>query len=185
MKNMSRIAITVILLSITFFVKAQVTAVEPEFANTIVHVKNSSVPQELERQTFKSKSSTSASSYILGVGKTKLISYVEGEQSPIRIVKRDSIQFIVRVKDNSLNPAEAIRLTKFSINQKKKFRFVEAFSVGAFSGVQNGESEAVKFGAVKYGSNSYLLTVRNLQLGEYFFSILDAGENVQMFGIDR
>lgn len=184
MKNMSRITIALTFLLTSFFANAQLTVAEPEFANTIVYVGKTPGSIELERQKLLSKSTVSTSVYILGVGKVKSISYVESEKSTIRITNTDTLQFIIRVKDNSLNPAEAIRLSKFSVNQKKKIRFIEVASTGTFSGGQEGGPETVKFEAIKYGSNSYMLTVRNLPLGEYFFTLLDAGENVQMFGVD-
>lgn len=185
MNNMSRTVITLLFLTTTVSVKAQIAAAEPEYDNTIVFVdKANKTTSLLERQTPENKISTSASSYILGVGKTKSIDFVKGMKSAVRITKSDTIRFVARVKDNNDNPADVIKIVRFKVNTKKDIRYVDNVSVGTLSTPQQAEVERIDFTAGKYGTQSYMITVVDLVPGEYYITLKDAQATLQAFDID-
>jgi|ERR1035437_613964 hypothetical protein len=63
-------------------------------------------------------------------------------------------QFIVRVSDNSINPNDVISVVKMNIeNNKRTWKF--------------SKPETVEFEAKKYGTNSYLITIPKLHVGQY------------------
>jgi len=184
MRNMSGQLTALIFLSVSFFANAQVSAPEPEFTNSIVYVAKDNKATALERQKAQVKTSSSASTYIIGIGKTKAIGLVKGEKSYVRIPKADTLRFIARVKDNSEDPLEVITFARFEINPKKKVRYVEIGKVEVFKGPEDGKVDRVTFQAVKYGTQSYLITVLNLSPGEYMMTLKEARATAQMFGVD-
>lgn len=184
MKNMSRIVIALAFSAISFFASAQVTAPEPEFINTIINVSKNNKSTPLERQKAQVKTSSSASTYIIGIGKTKAIGLVKGEKSDVRVAKSDTLWFIARVKENLEDPFEVITFARFQVNPKKKVRYVEIGKVEAFKGPEDGDVDRITFQATKYGTTSYLIMVNGLQPGEYMMTLKDARATAQMFGID-
>jgi len=184
MKNMSQIFIALTFLLTPLISSAQVSAAEPEFVNTIVHLTKENMTVILERQKAQVKTSSNASTYIIGIGKTKAIGVVKGEKSDVRLSKADTLKFIARVKDNNEDPFEVITFAKFEVNPKKNVRYVEIGKVEAFKGPEDGDINRITFQAVKFGTQSYLITVKNLEPGEYMMTLKDARATAQMFGVD-
>lgn len=156
---------------------------EPEFVNTVTFVKDKT-PIQLEKQKVQLKTNANASAYIVGIGKAKTIALVKGEKSNIRVPKADTIKFIVRVIDNSIDPSQVINFAKFVSNPDKKIRYIELSSSGTYSGIQSSDVTFVQFTASKYGQNSYLIEVANLDPGEYTITLEASRELAQMFGVD-
>lgn len=184
MKTMGWAAIALTFLIGPLESNGQITASEPEYTNTIVYVDNNNETTLLERQTPLSKVVNSQSLLLVGVGKTKTIDFVNGEKSPVRIPKSDTLNFIVSVKDNSDNPLDIVGVVKLEIDKKRHNRFVEVIMTDQFQGPKINEASKVSFQAVKYQSHSYLVTIVNPEPGEYMFTLRDGRLAAQMFGVD-
>lgn len=184
MKTTCRAAIALISLISPLVSKAQITATEPEYTNTIVYVHGKTETTLLERQTPLTMVVNSPSLLLVGVGKTKSIDFVKGEKSPVRIPKSDTLDFIVSVKDNNDNPLDIIGILKLEIDKKKHNRFVEVIMTDYLKGPEINEASKVTFKAVKYQQHSYLVTIVNLEPGEYMFTLRDGRLAAQMFGVD-
>lgn len=158
---------------------------EPEFTNTVTLVSGVK-PVQLEKQKVVMKTSRNASAVLVGIGKVKMLGTVKGERSPIRIMKVDTLHFLVRVGDNTKDPATVINFAKFQINRDKKTRFIEVESAQTFSAdTQRDNVDFIQFTAAKYGTSSYLITVINLMPGEYTITLDGSRELCQMFGVDE
>ncbi len=158
---------------------------EPEFTNTVTFVSGGK-PVQLEKQKVVMKTSRNASAVIVGIGKVKILGTVKGERSPIRITKADTLHFLVRVGDNTKDPATVINFARFEINKDKKNRFIEGESAQTFSAdTQRDNVDFIQFTAAKYGMSSYLITVINLMPGEYTITLDGSRELCQMFGVDE
>lgn len=182
MKN--RIILIVIAAGIAFTAKAQVTVPEPEFSNTVVYLNSDSTSLPLERQKAEIKTKSSASLNIIGVGKVSTIGLVTGEKSPVRIPNSESISFIARVQSNTENPMDVITVAKFEVNTKKHNRYIEIAKAASFQGAESGNVNTIGFEAVKYGQNSYLITVKKPGPGEYVITLASSSETAHMFGVD-
>ncbi len=124
------------------------TIPEPEYIGNIVFV-DSGHPKALEKQKASTKTKAGASMYIVGAGKIKSSNVVEGARSPIRILKRDSIQFIVRVANNDMDPFQLFNIFKLDQNQNKNTRYIEIGSLGTFSGASSNDISFIPFQAKK------------------------------------
>lgn len=161
-----------------------ITISEPEYIGDIVYVNgNTGIP--LEKQKSSAKAKAGASMYIVGAGKVKSTNIVDGIESPTRISKRDSIQLIVRVSDNNIDPFQIINIFKLEQNLKKGYRFIEVGSAATFKGSSAMEINFLTFEAKKYGTNSYLILFPNkLEPGEYAITLEGSRDVFKLFGID-
>lgn len=158
------------------------TIQEPEWVGDIAYVSpNGTIP--LEKQTGSLKTKASAAVYITGMGKTRTKLSINGSSSPIRIKQAGSLQFIYNAGGNDVNPRDIIQLYKLETTGKE--RKLELASLGTFSGGAQGDIDFIPFVAVKYSTNSYLVTVTNLPPGEYGFSLGKTSTYiVNLFGVD-
>ena len=179
-----------ILLSALFLLAISATAQtisteEPQWPGDIVYA-NDSVGKgiDLERQEASIKSKASASMYVVGMGKVTTVCSVHGLASPVRIPKKQTVQFVYKFKSNDVNPKEVITIYPMQI--KKDTRVIEIGSTGSFSGATVGDMKTLDYKAVKYGTASYLITITGYEPGEYAFSLGEGTTRVlYLFGIDR
>lgn len=164
--------------------RSQSAIPEPEFTNSVTAIVGREAIQ-LEKQRVIMKTTRNASAVIVGIGKVRMLGTVKGERSPVRIPEIDTLRFLVRVEDNTKDPATIINLAKFEINKEKKIRFIEVESAQTFSAdTQRDNVDFIQFTATKYGTSSYLITVINLTPGEYTITLDGSRELCQMFGVD-
>jgi hypothetical protein len=164
---------------------AQIKVTEPEFSGTIVFVNDSvGAGVKLEQQAASMGTKASGSSYvpIVGVfsGKSTVKNYVKGASSPVQIDKKVKIQFIVKVADNSVDPVSVINI--FRLNPEKDTRTIEVGSAKFASGAKT-DIKFLPFDATKYGQNSYLITLENLEAGEYAMTLASRRDMFHMFGV--
>lgn len=96
---------------------------------------------------------------------------VKGDTSPNKIAKGE-VKLIVRVKDNNEDPKNSIGVFQFE-TKKKERRFTLA-EVGLLSGMKATTSfNTVPYEAKKIGASSYMVTIVNLQPGEYGVTTAD------------
>ncbi|MBL7840587.1 MAG: hypothetical protein JNJ75_10635 [Cyclobacteriaceae bacterium] len=178
-------ALCIICAAINLHADAQLAIPEPEFYNSVTVVVDGK-PAQLEKQKVIMRTSRNASAVIVGIGKVKVLGSVKGERSPVRITKTDTLRFLVRVADNTKDPATVINFARFEINKDRKSRFIEVESAQTFSAdTQRDNVDFIQFKAAKYGLSSYLITVINLLPGEYMITLDGSRELCQMFGIDE
>lgn len=157
---------------------------EPEFVNTVTFV-NGKSPVQLEKQRVTMKTVRNASAVVVGIGKVKMIGTVKGEKSAVRVEASDTLHFLVRVSDNSKDPATVVNFARFQINVAKKNRFIEVESVKSFQADTDRDNvDFIQFTAKKYGTSSYLLAVVGLTPGEYTITLDGSRDLCQMFGVD-
>ncbi|MFA6924780.1 MAG: hypothetical protein WC223_11075 [Bacteroidales bacterium] len=157
---------------------------EPEWDGDIVYV-NDSVGKglSLERQQASVKGKANASMYVMGMGKVTATYNLKGSSSPVRIRKKSTLQFIYKSSSNEVNPKSVIQV--FKLQQAKNQRKLEIGSVETFKGSSAGDISFIEFKAEKYGKSSYLITLTNLQPGEYAFSLGSQNTSVMFaFGVD-
>ena len=168
----------IIFLTLVYFItisnsiKAQnINIIEPEFIGKIIFV-NDSVGngQFLEFQTSSTQSKVNAALFIPFVnffaGKVKILSVFNGCCSPMIINKSKNLMFIVKVKDNSIDPETIIKIFKLKSNTKKNNRTIEISSASTTE-AKTGNINYINFKSKKYGETSYLIEVDSLENGEY------------------
>jgi len=169
--------------------QSKIDIAEPEFAGKAIFVKDSITGEVLEKKkpTIQHKGGASA---LTGFGKTSVVKVVKGAKSTTRIKQKKAISFIISVKDNSIDPTEAIVFVKLKQkirkNKDKSYRYFELASAGGFEAFKSKtkeESESISFNAKKYGENSYLITFSDLEPGEYAFQI-NYSTSFNLFGVD-
>jgi hypothetical protein len=178
-------AIFGLLMIISFLTASgQITIPEPEYTGNIIYIDNGQA-KPLEKQKASGKAKAGVSLYIVGVGKVKGTNNVTGVRSPIRTIQRDSLSFIVRVTDNSVDPFQLINIFKLEQNSNKNIRFIEVSNTGTFSGASVGDIAFIPFEAKKYGEKSYLIRIqKQLVPGEYAITIEGSRDLFNMFGVD-
>lgn len=184
MKRVLRITFSSLILAATANSgNAQARSNEPEFANTIVALTKDQKVINLERQKAQVKTGGNASLLIVGVGTAKMVGFVKGDSSDVKLAKSDTLTFIARVQDNSANPNDVITFAKFQVNSKKHIRYIEIAKSGVLSQAEQGKVEYIKFEGQKYGNSSYLIKVFNLPHGEYMMTLQESRETAHMFSV--
>ena len=165
---------------------AQIKVTEPEFSGTIVFVNDSAgAGVKLEQQTASMSASANGASYVPVVGffagKSTAKNYVQGASSPVQIDKKEKIQFIVKVADNSVDPVSVINI--FRLKSEKDMRTLEIFSGKIVSGAKVADIKFLPCNATKYGQSSYLITLENPETGEYAITLEGRRDMFHMFGV--
>lgn len=174
-------------LALTGAARAQKIA-EPDFVGEVVHVKADGTAQKLEKQRVVTKTKAGASMYLVGMGKVKTKMNIEGGTSPVRVPAGTQLRFVVRAVDNQSDPLSIISI--FAFKASAKARKAEMSSLGTFGGATSNKLDYVTFEAVKYGENSYLITVPSVAPGEYGITVTNPNNQdekstiVSCFGAD-
>lgn len=168
---------------ITFVSAQKITISEPEFTGSMIYVNDTigyGIP--LEKQACSMKTKAGASLYITGVGKVTVTSVVKGNKSSVRIAKRNNVQFIIKVKDNTIDPSTLINV--FKLTEKKNSRMVELASSSTFQADKTMDINFLSFDGKKYGESSYLISIANIEQGEYAITLPERRDLFYMFGIE-
>lgn len=164
---------------------AQVVRItEPEFSGVVLFV-NDSVGSgiRLEQQACSMQTKTNGAKMFIPFANAKVTSrsVVNGCCSPIKIDSASSIRFIIKVKDNSVDPASLFNI--FKLVSEKDLRAVELSSVSTYGGAKSGEIKLYPFYAQKYGTSSYLIEIVNLERGEYAITLPERRDLFNMFAV--
>lgn len=172
------------MLLITGIVHAQRIA-EPDFIGQVFVVNADSTTTLLQKETAEMKTKTTALGYIplpgaslLDKGKTYL--FVRGISS-LNKLPAGHITLIVRTQDNNVEPKTAFGVFKFE-RKKKERRFVLA-EVGTFSMKATTSFNTVPCSVRKFGNNSYMVRLDNLEAGEYGIVTTDFN-NITTFSVE-
>lgn len=144
---------------------------EPEFIGEVYVINNDDVLL-LEKNRTTIRTQANASMYIFGIGDIKSRIKIPNACSSTRIGSAKKLQLIVRANNNSSDPLTIINF--FEFDQERSNRSAVLSKAGTFSGVSEGTLKHVKYNAKKYGESSYLVTVENLEAGEYGITVTDA-----------
>ena len=181
---MKKIVLVLSLFVGAFAFSQEVTVAEPEFEGQIFYVNNNE-PMDLEENMYYAKKGQSVGRMVSGIGKVKLRLVVKGNSSPAKINKQDKIYFVCNYNgSNKTLPSKIIECLKFTPRKKTR-----EYLIGSSSNVSGqttgGQLVLEKFKAKKYGESSYLIEFKNLDIGEYGFSIggKESGKQVYMFSI--
>lgn len=182
-KTLSIISLCFIIL-IAFGQTIKIT--EPEFSGVILMVQNDSTGVPLEKQ--KSYVATKGMSFA-GIGKGSVVNLVNGTTSPVRTKSKTKLTFIVKVKDNSIDPTQIINLFKLEKNSDNRYVVVQKSKaqgwVGASAGATTMDINFLSFTAKKYGTSSYIITVDpSIEPGEYAMTIEGSRFMFNLFGVD-
>lgn len=156
-----------------FSVKTFCQVNEPTFIGE-VYALVGDLTTPLEKQRASIETTAGASMYIVGMGKISSKITIEGGNSSVRFEKGKELTFIVRARDNNIDPLATVNFFKFiPSSSRKTSRYAEVSSVGTFSGVKSNNFDFIDFTAEKYGEESYLIHVQSLDLGEYGIIVND------------
>ena len=169
---------------------AQIRVEEPEFSEQAVYLTSDTTCIELPRENSKIKTKAAASLYLTGIGKVKSRITIDSPSSPLSIKASPALRIILRADNNTTDPKSFINI--FQFEQKKKRRQAQISETGTFSGSETNSLQTIPFDAEKYGQSSYLITINNLEIGEYGITISDpnklSGKNsylITTFGISK
>lgn len=169
---------TAIMLSI-ICAKAQVSVPEPEFIGQVVLLTSDSTAVLLpkEKSTMKSKSTHFGMIPIPGASlldKTKVNTVFQGKESSVT-TDSGTVRFIMRVEKPDLDPSSYLRIVKFQV--KKNNREITTAETGLFQGIHLDLSSTDSYEVKKYKDSSLLITLRNVEPGQYgisFTLLMDA-----------
>lgn len=111
--------------------------------------------------------------YLFGMGNIRTKLSVNNAFSEMRLQYNRKHSFIVKARDNDIDPMAIVSFFRFIPYTNSKSRRAEVSSVGTFTGANSNKLEYISFKGSKYGNSSYLLEVDNLPIGEYGIIILD------------
>lgn len=143
-----------------------------EFEPFVFNTQDSTLGQALPCENAYVKAKAGASMYIVGVGKVKSYTYVDGINSPLAL---DSKQLLV-INTGGKSPMQTLSINKFEILKKKR-RF-QTGSIGTFTGADANNDEASQtFRYKKYGKGSVIIPLSTFDEGEYCLSITNSNTN--------
>lgn len=167
---------------------AQSFVKEPDFIGEAFILKSDSTSVKLEKETVKIKTKAGASVYIVGIGKIKSKIEVDGCCSNSRTSANNNLKIVVKSVDNLTDPMSIISLFRF--DDSKKARKAELSSAGTFSGGSSNNLDFIEFNGEKFGESSYLITIPEIENGEYGMIVKNPNARdekstiVSTFGID-
>lgn len=172
-----------LLISFCFYLNsnAQTSLSEPDFIGEVMAVSADGEGVTLEKVSAQVK----VKDQLMGFEK-KI--YVQGKKSPIRLAK-GKIQLIVRAVDNNTDPMSIVRVFKFSVEKTRKATVAKQNEITG--NVSENHFKHVPFSGKKYGTSSYLLTISNIEEGEYGITINNPNTVdekmliVSCFGVDK
>ena len=149
----------------TMFAQTKISIEEPEFTGQVVYVKSPKEGILLQKENAQIKTKAGASVFLTGIGSVKSRMHIDGNASPTRIAQAQKTRFIVRAVDNKTDPLQIINVIRFDIHGKA--RRAEMSKANTFGGTSSNNMKRVDFNAKKYGEDSYLIELENIEPGEY------------------
>ena len=111
--------------------------------------------------------------------------YVEGTSSKVRFPSKGTISIIAKLKDTDIDPSEYVMVMKFKVNDhKKRERREYILSTVSPYHSERAKPQIVQCIYKKIGDGLVLLTLNNMEPGEYFVNFESAGNYTYCFGVD-
>lgn len=164
---------------VIFGVKAQ-NYPKPQFLNEVTLLVNNS-PAKISKESAKS----GLTGYMVYAYKID----VKGENSPYQF-KADTVKevkFLIKVSSQEINPKEYLNLTQFGIKKGVR-RILTKAMVSAYHNNSSGNVELevgtdVPYEIEKYENEFFLVTIPNIQPGEYSIYVAGKTDSIYTFGI--
>ena len=112
------------------------------------------------------KSSYNVFSKMTGFGVAGAGFFLEGASSPVKIAKAEELQFIVKVASGD-DPTSVLDLVAFTV--KKNKRLLLTSEASGWTGSSKSSYKKIPYEVKRIGQDVYLLSVKNLSSGEYFW----------------
>lgn len=170
--------------------QAQVTVPEPEYVGQVVFLTSDTTAVALQKEPWTTGSSSSHIGAVLGavgvpgaamLDKTKMVTTITGPAAAQEFACTTA-RFIIRAKDNDIDPTGCVGIFKYVVN-KKKNRERKMAEMCLLSGTSfNIGATDVIFTAKKYGESSYLVEA-TFEPGEYAIDIQGSGNAMSTFRI--
>lgn len=179
-------AVFTVILSLTSIIGYAQKISEPEYIGQVAIVNQDSTTSLLQKETTELKAKSSGIGFlpVPGAGlldKTKSFVAVKGTAAPTKVQDKH-LTLLIRVKDNNEAPKDVIGIIKFEV--KKKERRYQMASIGTLSGSKITTTfSTVPHNVKKYGTSSYLVSMENLEQGEYGVVIGGDLSNIASFSV--
>lgn len=142
-------------------------ALEPEFNGQAAILNDDSTTTMLPDENAKTKGGTNALNYVpLGgfFAKDKTYLTFEGTESKAW-TKPGDVRIILKAKDNDDDPKGIVGFETLEV--KKKYRRCLWMSFNVIQGLSMDSKGSANYTVRKFGKSSYLITVKDLQPGQY------------------
>ena len=164
---------------------SQTTVAEPEFIGQVIVVNADSTTILLQKEQASMKASSTSFGLIPIPGsglldKSKVNLIVKGAESKT-VLPKGRVTFIIKTGDNNKDPKDVFGIFQFEVKKKKRqYQLAEA---GMLSGIKSTMTfNTVPSEAKKYGEDSYLVVIENIEPGQYAITTTDIS-HVSTFGV--
>jgi hypothetical protein len=141
---------------------------EPEYTGEVFLIADTGFVK-LDKHLAGTRTVAPTGLLLTGVGKVRTQLQVPGCCSTVFV--NGEFNLIVKNNDNSIDPMSIIQV--FKLEPKVNWRRAELSSVSALGGYKDNNLSYVPFNAKKYGVSSYLVSLSNLEPGEYGVIVLN------------
>jgi hypothetical protein len=149
---------------------------EPEFELEpyVFNTTDSTFTNPLPCENTYLKSKAAASMFLVGVGKIKSYYYIKGEKSSL-VIDNKNCNIIINTGGNS--PQQILSLIKLErLETKRRWKTGE---MGAFTGSSFNEDNSIPLKYKKYGENSVIIDISQLEHGDYCIAISSMMTNIK------
>lgn len=186
MKKNHLLLLILALFSVTILpTMAQVS--EPDFVGEAYLLKADGSHVQLDKEIgdFTSGISWSSNSF------NALSLEIAGGSAQSRLSSNEPLQLVIRAVDNQSDPLTIISIYKFKAKKKTRSIVISEDNSGTLMKSRTKSKDMVRFSGKKYGSSSYIITLKDLELGEYGIVVSNPNSRdekrvvVSCFAIDK
>lgn len=154
-----------LIIAVIFVAKLTATAqiTEPEFIGESFIMKTDGSYSQLDKVIGDFTSGMSFSSNTWNA----LSLEVAGGKAQTRFPLGEAIQLIVRAVDNNSDPLSIVTIYTFKSSKKKRTVLISKDNSGTLMKSRTNSKDIINFMGKKYGTSSYLITLKDLKTGEY------------------
>ena len=182
---MRKISFFIAILVSTLPILAQ--EIEPDFIGESYLLKTDGTYIQLDKEIgdFTSGVSFSSNSW------NALSLEISGGKAQTRLTSNEPLQLVIRAVDNNSDPLTIISIYKFKAKKAKRSIVISEDNSGTFMKSRTKSKDMVRFSGKKYGTSSYLLTLKDLEVGEYGIIVSNPNNRdekrvvVSCFAIDK
>lgn len=185
MKKIKYFAIFLIAISIgSTSLRAQ--EIEPDFVGEAYKLKNdnSTISLDKEYADYTAGISWSSNSW------NALSIEIPKGKAQTRFSYGENLKLVIRAVDNNSDPLTIISIYKFKAKSKKRTVVLSEDNSGTLMKSRTNSKDMVRFNGKKIGASSYLIELKNLNVGEYGIIVSNPNNRdekrtvVSCFGID-
>lgn len=136
---------------------------EPEFIGEVLIIKLNDEIELLSKEFPEYSSGISFSANSFNAHSLNL----KGKNSVTKLANHNPLKLVVRALDNNSDPLSIITIYNFKTKGNKRTILLSENNEGTLLKSKNHTKGLLNYKAKKYGQNSYLIELDNLQKGEY------------------